>query len=111
MLAVRSIASSPPVVVDEGLLVDTVLEANRSIVAAALADPSRTGMGTTVAGVALGVVEGSDSLIAFNVGDSRVYRFTPGSLVQVSADHSVVGELVHSGRLDPAEAKSHPERM
>ena len=38
---------------------------------------------TTIAGVAVSTEE----LLAFNVGDSRVYQFTQGSLQQLSVDH------------------------
>jgi serine/threonine protein phosphatase PrpC len=66
--------------------------------------------GTTVAGVAVAEqVDGSYWLV-FNVGDSRVYRWAGGALVQISVDHSVVQELIEHGALDPELARTHPER-
>lgn len=66
--------------------------------------------GTTVAGVALGEHEGTAHWLVFNVGDSRVYRWSEGELAQLSVDHSVVQELVDSGALSRAAAERHPER-
>jgi protein phosphatase len=45
-----------------------------------------------------------------NLGDSRIYRFTGGRLHRVSTDHSVVQELVDSGRITEEQAMVHPER-
>lgn len=66
--------------------------------------------GTTVAGVAAVEDDGRPSWLVFNVGDSRVYRWADGVLHQVTADHSVVQELLAEGRLSPAEVARHPER-
>ncbi|WP_263730245.1 PP2C family protein-serine/threonine phosphatase [Cellulomonas sp. SG140] len=66
--------------------------------------------GTTVAGVATVVDQGRPSWLVFNVGDSRVYRWADGVLHQVTADHSVVQELLVEGRVTPEEVARHPER-
>ena len=66
--------------------------------------------GTTV--VAALLVEHADGprwLLA-NLGDSRAYRLADGRLEQVSVDHSVVQELVDSGRITAAQAATHPDR-
>ncbi len=42
-----------------------------------------------------------------NLGDSRVYRFRKGRLVQLTKDHSVVSELLDKGRIKPEEAEGH----
>lgn len=66
------------------------------------------GTGTTVTGVALGIVSGTAQWIVFNIGDSRVYQLTSGVLEQVTVDHSVVQELVDAGRITREEADVHP---
>jgi len=66
------------------------------------------GTGTTVTGVALAVVSGGPQLIAYNIGDSRVYQLSGGVLEQVTIDHSVVQELVDAGRITREEADVHP---
>ncbi len=46
--------------------------------------PQWFGMGTTLAGI----VAGAERLIAFNVGDSRIYRIDGEGVRQLSVDHS-----------------------
>lgn len=93
-----------------GDLLDALRDANQEIRATADADVGKRGMGTTVAGVALVSVEGTDCLMIFNLGDSRVYRGHGDQFVQLSVDHSVVGEMVRSGELSPEGARSHPAK-
>lgn len=66
------------------------------------------GTGTTVTGAALAIVSDAPQWIVFNIGDSRVYQLTSGVLEQVTTDHSVVQELVDSGRITREEADVHP---
>jgi len=42
-----------------------------------------------------------------NVGDSRLYRFRAGRLRQVTKDHSVIGELLEAGAIEPHEVENH----
>lgn len=42
-------------------------------------------------------------------GDSRLYRFRNGQLLQLSRDHSQVEELISQGFISPEEAESHPD--
>ncbi len=91
-------------------LIAQVEEANRRILASAAHHPEQTGMGTTVAGVAVVHVGGSPHWAVFNVGDSRVYRLLDGELRQVTVDHSEVWELVQRGELTPEQAQHHPAR-
>ena len=87
-------------------VVALIQEANRQVYERAAGDKSVSGMGTTVT-VALvqdGVVE------IGHVGDSRAYLIREGSLEQLTEDHSLVAELVRSGKLSPEEADAHPQR-
>lgn len=72
-------------------------------------DEADHGIGTTVTGVALSLVDGHPEFTVFNVGDSRVYRFIGHDLRQVTVDHSIVQEMVDSGRLTAEQAETHPE--
>jgi len=65
--------------------------------------------GSTLAGVALIGDAGGPAWMAFNIGDSRVYRFD-AELRQLSVDHSAVQELVDDGVITAREASTHPER-
>ena len=67
-------------------------------------------MGTTVAGLGLVCIAGSDHWVVFNVGDSRVYRFVGDALVQMTVDHTEVAELVAAGAVAAADAHTHPRR-
>jgi protein phosphatase len=63
-------------------------------------------MGTTIT---VALVE--DGVVAFgHVGDSRAYLIRDKKLDQLTEDHSLVAELVRSGRLTPEEAEFHPQR-
>lgn len=66
------------------------------------------GTGTTLTGVFFDVVDGEPRWVSLNIGDSRVYLLRDQRLVQVTTDHSVVQELISSGRLSPEEAEGHP---
>jgi protein phosphatase len=89
-------------------VVELVREANARIYRRALEDPAAAGMGTT-ATVAL-VDEEQGSIALGHVGDSRAYRIRDGALEQLTEDHSLVGELLRSGRLTQEEAAEHPQR-
>ena len=80
--------------------------ANSRIFETASRDPELAGMGTT--GVALILTGESKGWIA-HVGDSRAYLLRNGLFSQLTADHSVVGELVRRGQLTPEEARVHPQ--
>jgi protein phosphatase len=69
-----------------------------------------SGGGATVVGAALVEHSGEPYWLAFNVGDSRMYRCADGVLQQVSVDHSLVQELVDAGELAPELARTHPRR-
>jgi protein phosphatase len=96
--------------VDEGAPEDRVRrlfdEANRRVYTRSSEDESAAGMGTTMT-VAL-VTDGTVTI--GHVGDSRAYLIRKGALEQVTEDHSLVSELVRSGKLSPAEAETHPQR-
>ncbi len=85
-----------------------IQEANRRVFQRSTEDAATSGMGTTMT---VALVDDSDGTIAFgHVGDSRAYRVRDGELEQLTDDHSLVGELVRSGRLSPEEAEAHPQR-
>ena len=85
-----------------------IQEANRRVFQRSNEDAATSGMGTTMT---VALLDNTDGTIAFgHVGDSRAYRVRGGELEQLTDDHSLVGELVRSGRLSPEEAESHPQR-
>jgi protein phosphatase len=50
-----------------------------------------------------------DSLISYNLGNSRLYRFRDGYLRLLTTDHTKVQELVDAGMLEPYKMKEHPD--
>ncbi|WP_420110874.1 PP2C family protein-serine/threonine phosphatase [Pseudactinotalea sp.] len=66
--------------------------------------------GSTLAGVILTRADERLCWLAFNVGDSRIYRFANGSLTRVSVDHSLVQEMIDAGEIDEEQALTHPMR-
>ncbi len=90
----------------EARIVSLIQEANRRIYDRSTADPNVSGMGTTIT---VALVENGQ--VAFgHVGDSRAYLIRGGSLEQLTEDHSLVAELMRSGKLSPEEAETHPQR-
>jgi protein phosphatase len=85
-----------------------VRAANARIFERAVHDPAVAGMGTT-ATVAV-VDESAATVTIAHVGDSRAYLYRNRALEQLTTDHSLVGELVRSGRLTEDEAAVHPHR-
>jgi serine/threonine protein phosphatase PrpC len=83
-----------------------IQEANRRIYERARADSDVSGMGTTVTAALLT----GGRVTLGHVGDSRAYRIRDGELEQLTDDHSLVGDLMRSGRLTPEEAEAHPQR-
>ena len=69
-------------------------------------NPELAGLGTTVSGM----VRVGDRFVIAHIGDSRIYRLSNGELIQVTADHTFVQQLIDAGRITQAEAKDHPRR-
>jgi serine/threonine protein phosphatase PrpC len=85
---------------------ELIQEANRRVYQRSNEDASASGMGTTMT---VALVE--DGAVVFgHVGDSRAYLIRDGKLDQLTEDHSLVAELVRSGKLSPEEAETHPQR-
>jgi serine/threonine protein phosphatase PrpC len=83
-----------------------IQEANRRVYERQTSDASASGMGTTITVALL-----HDDLVWIgHVGDSRAYLIRNGELEQLTEDHSLVAELVRSGKLSPEEAETHPQR-
>jgi serine/threonine protein phosphatase PrpC len=70
------------------------------------ADPSLSGMGTTLtallwSGSQLGLV---------HIGDSRAYLVRDGEVFQITHDHTLVQSLLDDGKITAEEVASHPQR-
>jgi PPM family protein phosphatase len=90
----------------EERLIARVEEANSRIAELAQADQRRAGMSTTLT---LAYV-GEEEVSVVHVGDSRLYRLRDGAFERLTDDHTLVDELVRSGKLTQQEAEQHPQR-
>ncbi|MFJ3792319.1 PP2C family protein-serine/threonine phosphatase [Kitasatospora sp. NPDC090091] len=83
-LVARELAAAGPALDGEEAVRETLQACNRAVYAVAAGDPGLAAMGTTVAGLVLL----AEQAVAFNVGDSRVYRVADDGLRRVSVDDS-----------------------
>lgn len=93
---------------DEDALValfhDAVEQANSALCQKNQLD--KTDMGSTITGF---MVVGDHAYI-LNVGDSRTYMLRGKQLYQLTTDHSLVGQLVAGGLIEPDDVYTHPQR-
>ena len=83
-----------------------IQEANRRVYDRSSSDPNTSGMGTTIT---VALVEGE--YVSFgHVGDSRAYLIRDARMEQLTEDHSLVNELLKTGKLSREEAETHPQR-
>lgn len=87
-----------------GLLRNTVEEANVALCQKNQQD--KTDMGSTLTGY---MIVGEHAYIV-NVGDSRTYMVRGGQIYQLTTDHSLVGQLVAGGMIQPDDVYTHPNR-
>lgn len=86
------------------LLQGTIEDANAAICQVNQRD--KTDMGSTITGF---MIEGDYAYI-LNVGDSRTYMVRGGQIYQLTNDHSLVGQLVAGGLIQPDDVYTHPQR-
>jgi len=92
-LVARRLAQIGPFLDTEEGVREALSACDREVHAAAAREPALTAMGTTVAGV----VVMPDQVLAFNVGDSRVYAAGPGGVRQLSTDDRLSGDDLSPG--------------
>ena len=88
------------------ILAEAVQKANRAVLKKAAEKPEYAGMGTTIVAA---VIDGNTLYVA-NVGDSRLYLIDDDRIDQITLDHSLVAEMVRSGRISPEQMRNHPEK-
>ncbi len=87
-------------------IAEAIKYANKKVYEKAQQNPSLKGMGTTVV---MAVVK-DDKIYIGHVGDSRIYLFTDGKLVQLTKDHSFVQKLYDMGIINEEEKRKHPRK-
>jgi serine/threonine protein phosphatase PrpC len=118
-LAAHFVARPGALPSEPGHVLSGIRAANAAVRALTESDAEpRVIAGTTLAGIAVvgGEQESTPRWMVFNVGDSRVYRWSHDAdadaprLERISVDHSRVQELVDAGLIDEQQARVHPER-
>jgi protein phosphatase len=105
-LAVEALADDGGGTGGESRVLELIQEANRRVYEHQGSNSDTSGMGTTMT---VALVE--DAVVTIgHVGDSRAYLVRDGAVDQLTEDHSLVAELIRSGKLSPEEAESHPQR-
>jgi len=91
---------------DANRLVNGIKLANLKIYDRAQKEDACHGMGTTiVASLFL-----DDKVLIGHVGDSRVYRFRDGKLVQLTEDHSLLNDYIKMKKLSSDDAGKFPHK-
>ena len=105
-LATAALTESGSEADGEQRIVDLIQEANRRVYDRSSTDPNTSGMGTTIT---VALVQNAE--VAFgHVGDSRAYLIREARMEQLTEDHSLVNELIKTGKLSQEEAEVHPQR-
>jgi serine/threonine protein phosphatase PrpC len=89
-----------------GVLVAEIKKANQEVLRRGESDQGLRGMGTTLTAF----VTDRDRAYVAHVGDSRAYLLRDGALQRLTRDHTLVERMVEEGRIQPDQARHHPQR-
>lgn len=89
------------------LILESMKEANKDIINHASLYPETLGMGTTMTFMH---VDAKAMAYIGHIGDSRAYLINAKEIVQLTDDHSYVGELLRKGGITEEDALNHPQR-
>lgn len=91
---------------EEAFILEGFDAANRAVYEKATSSADMLGMGTT--GVCAYLAKGVAHIV--HAGDSRAYLMHDGAMRQLTRDHSMVQQLVDSGRITREQAAQHPQK-
>lgn len=104
----RFTESIPSLIDDQAIksfIISTIKKCNEELYKKSIVDKQIT-MGTTIEAAII-----RDNNVQYlHCGDSRIYHISKKHVVQLTKDHSMVQELVDSGRITPDEARTHPNK-
>ena len=87
-------------------MLESIKRSNKMIYDLAYDMQSMLSMGTTIV---MAIVRNATAYIV-HAGDSRAYHLSKRNITQLTVDHSVVQELLQSGKITEQQAKNHPNR-
>jgi protein phosphatase len=98
-----SISSDVTVVDEDNVLINAVRKANDRLCEMSQQNNALSGMGTTI----VGLLHTQGKAHVVNVGDSRAYRIRNDLILQLTTDHSWVGEQLQRNLISEDEARLH----
>ncbi len=90
----------------KNMLTSATIAANVSVYEMSKENPDLSGMGTTV----IVALIADEHVYIAHAGDSRAYILSSGKLNQLTKDHSLVQEMIDTGKLTPDEAHDDPRK-
>ena len=81
-------------------------EANRKILEKSNSNSKYSGMGTTCTTIVIN----NNKMYFAHVGDSRLYLYRNGNLIQLSKDQTLVQKMIDKGTLTKLQAKNYPQK-
>lgn len=87
-------------------MLKSIENANGFIYSSSSSNPELAGMGTTC----VCAIINKNKVHLANVGDSRAYFISDDSIFQITKDHSIVQEMLDSGKITENEAVNHPRK-
>ena len=104
----RESYEADPMIADVGkYLFDTAKQVSQEVFQKGENDLEYSGSGTTLSGFHLS----GDMYHLINIGDSRVYIFDSQDRIRrLTRDHSIVQQLLDTGKLTEEQARAHPQR-
>jgi serine/threonine protein phosphatase PrpC len=109
-MCVRALAKMPQLATGARTATASVVQQYLAMADDSIRTATGSRAGTTLTGVVVVEQMGIPYWLVMNIGDSRTYRLSQGTLTQVSVDHSEVQELVDSGEITAEQATVHPRR-
>ena len=88
------------------ILTTAAIKAHNNVVEDAQTNGNRVGMASTLTVV----IADRETGVLAQVGDSRLYHFSDGTLTQISVDQSLAQRMLDAGEISEAEAAEHPQR-
>lgn len=106
MMALKGICERQGQITDEKSLALALFQVKSELDDYVNTHPDATYFGCTLAGLCLR----GDTVLAFNVGDCRVYRIRDGRFERITRDHSLVQALFEAGVIEEEEMQHHPKK-
>lgn len=93
-------------IVDANILKKAVIFSNNKLLKTSKENPELAGMGTTFT---CALIRGNKVIVA-HIGDTRAYKISKDSIVQITEDHTVSNQLYKLGKISKKELRDHKSK-